>query len=279
MSAPSRQTPSDQSGGDFYVHYLPATARAKRLARIAIPATLWLLVVVALLRGWNRPDPGSGVWDDATPRTFTGLVQLHPYPMLIVADPNQSGEAGTTAYLIVEMGKHGSQARIATLDGRIATLSGWLLQRSGRVMIELEPGDSAIKAATDAASAPIQPVAAPVGTVELAGEIVDSKCFLGAMKPGEGKTHKACATLCINGGIPPVLVTRDHLGREDTYLLQSPGGAGIDPAIHPLIADHVRVTGELHLQHGLKRLAVTAADVTRIADRADTTRSRNSTAP
>jgi hypothetical protein len=39
------------------------------------------------------------------------------------------------------------------------------------------------------------------------GEIIDPKCFAGAMKPGTGKTHKACAALCLRGGIPPAFLS------------------------------------------------------------------------
>ena len=41
----------------------------------------------------------------------------------------------------------------------------------------------------------------PLGAVTLTGEIVDSKCFLGVMNPGNLKPHKACAIRCISGGI------------------------------------------------------------------------------
>lgn len=281
MSSPSLGSPPDSSSGDFYVQYLPATQRVRRLARIAIPTTLWILVAIGFLRGWNRPDPGTGVWEDATPRTFTGLVQLHPYPMLIVASSDESASSATTAYLIVEMGKRGSQTRMAPLDGRIVTLSGWILHRSGRVMLELEPGDAAVAMATNDASTAIamQPTSASETTIELVGEIVDSKCFLGAMKPGEGKTHKACATLCVTGGIPPVFVTHDRLGREDTYLLQSSDKRAIDPVIFPLIADAVNVRGRLTVEHGLKRLSITAADVTRVGGIAEHTRLGNNAEP
>ena len=46
--------------------------------------------------------------------------------------------------------------------------------------------------------------------VTLKGEIIDPKCYLGAMKPGGGKTHKACAMRCIAGGIP-----RRQTGHDD----------------------------------------------------------------
>ena len=36
--------------------------------------------------------------------------------------------------------------------------------------------------------------------------LVASGRFDGAMKPGDGKTHKGCAALCLRGGIPPALM-------------------------------------------------------------------------
>ena len=47
----------------------------------------------------------------------------------------------------------------------------------------------------------------PLGSLQIEGEIVDIKCWLGRMKPGDGRTHRACGQFCIQGGIPP------HMGR------------------------------------------------------------------
>ena len=41
----------------------------------------------------------------------------------------------------------------------------------------------------------------------MAGEICDGKCETGAMRPGNGIAHRACAILCLAGGVPPVFVT------------------------------------------------------------------------
>ena len=75
--------------------------------------------------------------------------------------------------------------------------------------------------------------------------IVDSKCFFGVMRPGRGKTHKACAALCIRGGIPPSFWVRDAQGRETILLMTDASGAPLGEEILPLVADPVRATGEL----------------------------------
>ncbi len=62
-----------------------------------------------------------------------------------------------------------------------------------------------------------------LGAVTLTGEIVDTKCHLGVMNPGEGKVHRDCAVRCISGGAPPVSGA-DQEG--DTRLLLLTGADG-----------------------------------------------------
>jgi len=92
--------------------------------------------------------------------------------------------------------------------------------------------------------------------VTLRGEIVDAKCYLGAMKPGDGRTNKECATLCVRGGIPPMLVHQTAEGRLGYALVagidgRAVGGVG-EPGgfLLPLIAEPVEVEGELEVWSG-----------------------------
>jgi hypothetical protein len=82
------------------------------------------------------------------------------------------------------------------------------------------------------------------GQVSLRGEIVDSKCYLGAMKPGGGTTHKGCAVLCLKGGVPPLFVTQDTGGRMVYYLLVSGECGQLDQAAFHLAGEPVEVNGE-----------------------------------
>jgi methionine sulfoxide reductase heme-binding subunit len=47
------------------------------------------------------------------------------------------------------------------------------------------------------------------------GEVIDPKCYFGAMNPGEGKPHLSCAVRCISGGIMPVL--KYEINKEKKY--------------------------------------------------------------
>jgi hypothetical protein len=83
------------------------------------------------------------------------------------------------------------------------------------------------------------------GRFALVGEIMDSKCFFGVMRPSRGKTHKACASLCIRGGIPPSFWARTKDGREAVLLMTDAAGGPLGEGILPFVADPVRAEGEI----------------------------------
>jgi len=94
-----------------------------------------------------------------------------------------------------------------------------------------------------------------LGEVTLRGEIVDYKCYLGAMKPGDGMTHRACATLCIQGGIPPALVVSTRTG-DRYYLLTDEAGGRANEMVLGHVGVPVRVRGELSERGGIEYLAI-----------------------
>lgn len=237
---------------ELYVGYLPVPPRQRSFLRWAVPAVLWLLCATSFFWSHSQHSPGPAVWNVSQPLTLRGVLTAKPYPILFT----QSADGVGQAILLVEAGKRGSRQRASALDGRQVVVSGWSLHRDGRRLLELEPAMAAMVADTDTKSETLLPAMKPVGPVTLRGEIVDSKCFLGAMKPGEGKAHKQCATLCVRGGIPPMLVTHDANAVATYYLLQDPSGGPIDPAIFPLIADAVEVRGDLATWGGLNILSV-----------------------
>ncbi len=247
--------------GDLYVSYLPVPSRDRRFLRYFVPATLWMMCVASFLWARAQHSPGTGVWDDATPLKLSGTLVTAPYPMLIT----HTTGGGHEVVLLVEMGKHGAR-KSHSLNGQRVTVSGWPLHRDGRRMVELEPGDDAITADPSAAASPPPPPALPgaFSPITLRGEIVDSKCYYGAMKPGEGKTHKECATLCIRGGIPPMLVARAADGSLLYVLLTNVAGEPLDAEAHRFIGDYVEISGEWADWAGQRVLRVGAENIRRL---------------
>jgi hypothetical protein len=252
----------------FYVGYLPVPRDVKRFLRIAVPVVLWLMAITAFVISRSQRGAGAGVWEVATPRTFTGTLIATPY--LVLMEDGAAGEGGR-AVLIVEMGKNGPRESLKEYVNRRVTLSGWELHRDDRVMVELEPGEAGVAAgaAGNAGAGGAEGAAAaqvrwkPIGVVTLRGEIVDSKCYLGAMKPGEGKTHKECATLCIRGGIPPSLVVRRGDRTTESVLVVNEAGGPMDAAAYSFIGDQVRITGELEEFGSVRRLKVDVKNIAR----------------
>ncbi len=251
----------EHASDEMYVGYLPTPPRIKKFLRRIVPASLWVLCGIALAWSLCQRDPGNARWDDDQPRTLFGTLLAEPYPILLTDD---GGDGKPAAVLIVDTGKHSASDRVRALSGAAVTLTGTFLHRDDRRLIELAEADTAITRQSKAL--PVSPPPPPheLGPVTLRGEIVDSKCFLGAMKPGHGKTHKECATLCIAGGIPPMLVTRDVSGRIAYFLLTSLTGGRVDPSIYPMIADPVEISGQLASWNGLNILRIAPENVHRL---------------
>lgn len=249
--------PDRTSEAEIYVGYLPLPYKQRLILLWLVPALVLLVCVAALVWAGSQREPGTGVWNDGKPIRVRGVLTARPYPILFCDSP----DGRPTAVLLVEVGKVGAAHNAAALDGRVVWASGWPLQRDGRRMLELEPEPEALTA--DEQMTTLPPVETALGQAVLRGTIVDSKCYLGAMKPGEGKAHKQCATLCIRGGIPPMLVVDDSAGRS-YVLLAGPEGGPLDPAAYPFIGDDVELRGELSERGGLRVLRVQAADIRRL---------------
>jgi hypothetical protein len=84
-----------------------------------------------------------------------------------------------------------------------------------------------------------------MGPVSLVGEIVDGKCFSGVMKPGKGKVHRGCAIRCISGGVPALFHTVVEGGNPSDLLLVDRKGRPVNDRVAHLIADRIRIHGEL----------------------------------
>jgi nitrite reductase/ring-hydroxylating ferredoxin subunit/DMSO/TMAO reductase YedYZ heme-binding membrane subunit len=266
LGGTAHRTKASKREPEFYVNYLPTGPRLRLMAILSTGAAMCVLAAVAATAALSQRTPGPAVWDDGHLRQFTGLLVATPAPALLTTDPTTGGQH---TMLIVEVGKHGAAERLAPLIGARVTASGWLLQRDGRTMIELEPDalPIVVDPAQPLASTPDDAVAratTKLGTVTLRGEIVDAKCFWGAMKPGDGKTHKACATLCIRGGIPPVLVVRSQGAQPQYYLVRGTGATPMPRLLESLIADPIEITGT-HLRLGdLNILEVTEQSAQRL---------------
>ena len=189
-----------------------------------------LLVFVALLAAVlaaAQSPFAKARFEFGHPQVFRGTVHATPVPHLVTRE---------LTYLLVGEGKHG--ADVDSLDGREVELRGTKIERDGMGMVEI----GSLPPRRRAAAIPgRREAAALLGTFTLSGEIVDSKCWLGVMNPGATKVHRDCASLCIRGGVPAMLIARDRDGHTAKLII-----AGIDAQrLLPYVAEPVEITGDV----------------------------------
>lgn len=250
------------SDDEFYVGYLPHAppGQARFLRRVV--AGLWglaALVSLAVVLG-QRPF-AAAVFEFGEVREFEGTLDLFPQPMLMVERPGRRGDGdGVSSYYLVGPGKAGAGPALAAFDGDRVRLRGTLVYRDDQTMIEIDPDSLEDRGPGSLASAPVA-----LGDVTLTGEIVDSKCFLGVMNPGNLKPHRACAARCISGGIPPILLVRRPDGAAAHLLLVGPAGEAINDRLLDVVAEPVEVTGRLERHRDRLVLRADPADIRRVA--------------
>lgn len=238
---------------DFFVGYKPmsrATGRATLYAGI-LALAITAFVAAALAAGQRRD--GDGIRSIAPGGPFVGLFSPVPYPHIVHFD-----QSGSPATLLMVSGAKGGFAAEGLREHMIVEVSGTVIERDGTRLLE---APSVVEAANPdptltARLRALKPQ--DLGVVELRGEIVDSKCYFGRMRPGGGRTHRACAQLCISGGIPPVLVVREKDGREIHFLVTTAANGRANDFVLDYVSEPVSIRGRARLFAGLR---IIAADV------------------
>jgi hypothetical protein len=233
---------------EFFVGWRahPGQRTARRLAIVAacllgIAATLGIVLAGAaddptgrLLAGGSELGP-----EYAGEIELEGTILDGPSPLLFVP-PGRLGARGH-ALLLSGDGKTGPGSETAALRGNSVTARGVVIRRGTIDMLILS--DTPQRAAAKV-SAPL-PQPEQLGRWRIAGEICDGKCAAGAMRPGSGIAHRACATLCIDGDIPAIFVTTAPVAGHGFLLLADAAGAAPMPAFRDWIGQRIVLEGEV----------------------------------
>lgn len=203
-----------ETSNPFFVGYLPLSTPLKRCMWTVSGVAVSIILAAAVVISSLQSDPGVAAAEaNVTPKSSEALIQVG------------EGKRGLPADRIAKQGADGTLYRRGTLS-------------------VFEPRELAI-GGPSAVNAQVDRNALDV---VLNGEIIDPKCYAGAMKPGDGTTHKSCAALCILGGIPPMLLVRSDDEGEKTYRLLDQEGrpfAGEDlKRIASLVGVPVSVQGK-----------------------------------
>lgn len=231
----------------FFIGWDPAIAGPNRRAMLGATLAIFAAgggsaaALAALKRG-----PGEGSWDPGAVEDFSGVVVADPYPRLV-----SDAFSGADSALLVCPVKCGAPSPVLETLGAAVTLRGTLLKRGRDHMIAVNDDETGVKRDPNgnisdlAARQQAATVERDLGEATLSGEILDAKCWFGAMRPGSGKPHKACAALCIRMGIPPALLAKDSRGRNRVMTLTEADGSAMGEWVLPYVADPIEASGRI----------------------------------
>ena len=242
---------------EFYVGYLPQSPPGiRRRVRLLVITVIVLAVAGAMLFAASQNHFARSTFEFGQIKEFHGVLLESPYPTL--SETEASATSQPQSYLLVAPGKHGAQSLIEPFLGQAVRLKGTLIFRQEGKMIEVVP-DTTI---SEGSNSPEGSSKTDLGNHDFSGEIVDTKCFLGVMNPGEGKVHRECAALCLHGGIPPALFTRDFDGSGVILLLTNVDGKPLPQSTYlQRVGQPVRIRGHAYKSNGLLYLHTSAESI------------------
>lgn len=222
---------------DFFIGWA-GPSRRSLLFLLAVSAGLFAIFAGASAAVTQlQSSPGAS---ERKTTEYVGVFHVAPYPHLVVPT-----EEGAATVLMSSGNKKGLQGSFQARDGTVVKARGFGMNRDGRRFLELWGGLQDGELPEDQVASMQAVDWEDLGSIELSGEIVDSKCYYGRMRPGSGKGHRACAQLCVRGGVPPVLVTHAPDGRRSHVLVVGPDKSDVHLEILDWIAEPLTVQGKL----------------------------------
>lgn len=234
--------PSERDTG-FFVGWAAPPPGLRRFLAVSAAALIAAFALAGYLLAVTADDPGDGAFRfDWGQQTVVGRLDAEPYPVVHVVEAQRY--APGTPVMLSGVGKRGVQERAGPLDGRIVSVRGIALKRGDLDMIQVADADAAF--ALVEASDLVEPMTAEdLGRWRLTGEICDGKCYSGAMRPGDGLAHRACANLCLIGGVPPVFVSTGPVDGTEFFLMADADGHPVTEAVLAHVATLVDVEGNV----------------------------------
>jgi methionine sulfoxide reductase heme-binding subunit len=234
----------------------------------AIAASVFILIIAAVLSSSQQRLSGFTI-DYNNVKKMEGWLSVKPVPNLkIINGKDGYGNPVYKTILLMDAFKFGADGVVKkVLNGdsiKYVRLTGYLssniigcsdsskdcveicnqciIGTTNNPVMEIENGKysfEAMQAPLAASSNVIN-----IGVQTLHGEIIDPKCYFGAMNPGQGKPHLSCAARCISGGIMPVLKYEEN--NQNKYaVLVGLNGEKINDDVLNFIGVPVEIKGDL----------------------------------
>lgn len=237
---------------EFYIGYYPNAPKGiAKTVQISIGAIIVTILVTVFVIAKSEIGFTNSQFEYGTLTELEGVLYRKPVPTLrVYTGKDANGKDLYKSILLVNFSKFGAQSLLAayTQNGvseseSVVRLRGTLIYYDGITVMELTEQENALLEVKKSNNS-IR-LLKELGEISLEGEIVDPKCYFGAMKPGENTPHRDCAIRCISGGIPPVFMVKNPSGETNYMLLADQNGNAINDKILKYVGIPIILKGSL----------------------------------
>ena len=263
---------------------------SKRISLIILLVALTCLTLIS----FNQKHIQASYFTEGTPPKYEGQLTETPFPALrTINGKDVYGNPIVETYPLVNAWKFGAKEVVADFlrkygnNARVA-ITGATIESEGVKLIQLDEGESSISCGKangnwkgdscckpkSTASASMKSMGIDASIPELTikhiqnltltGEIIDPKCYFGAMNPGFGKPHRSCAIRCIEGGVMPMLKYKNNKGGNDFAILLGVNGEPLNDKIGFAVGEPIQITGELSKVDNWKIIYLKVDDIKRL---------------
>ena len=247
----------DSQDDDFYIGWSDKFPKSnKKKIRTFLGVLTFMILIIAFIAPRSMETLKDSTYQFTAQKRYTGVLLKQPVPILRVIEDGVNVD-----HLLVNLGKKSAlptinaveQERGEDLHQHKVSLTVTEMQYKGRKVLELTNEKEAFLKVGNFIQVDLNKKL--VGEVSMKGEIVDPKCFFGAMNPGEGKVHRSCAVLCIKGGIPAVLAVGEGDNRE-YFIIKGANGEDINIQLLNVVGEDVQMKGSVYSMNNWKYIHV-----------------------
>jgi len=241
---------NEKPAGQFFIGWLGVIDKhtKKTVSSFMFPAMLIGFIFLLSFTFLQKKIANSAyIYNEVA--EYTGKLSNYPFPhILFTKGKDVFGNPKYEVLPLVNAWKFGADSLIAkwnvTNENDMATIQGTIIIRDSVKAMELTNKENAFLSPKTPTSN-IKPEVKKIGLVTIQGEIIDPKCYLGAMNPGEGKPHRSCAIRCISGGIMPMITYMEN-GQKKYAVLLGENGEKINSQVLDFVAEPVEIKGVLY---------------------------------
>ncbi len=244
---------------DFYIGWqAEAPGSFAKVARLFLLTVLLLGLLFAFFFSRSQRGFIDSYFDYGNLTTLEGTLVQEPIPALLTM---VNGNRLTVP--LVGFGKFGADAALDQIALEVegedltalrVTVRGTLFNYGDKQWMELTEGAASL-VAYEIQTRPKRH-RQDLGIANLAGEIIDPKCFFGVMNPGTKAVHRSCAIRCIAGGVPAILGIREAGVFKDYYFLLDREGRPVGSEILPYVGIPISLRGRVGVVDDWKTLTL-----------------------